>query len=90
MPCTPTNSLIVFPCDFPIKIMGATDENFAQTVGEVVRRHDPFFDKEAIEIRSSSKGNYLGLTVTVRATSQEQLDKLYIALSSHPMVKIVI
>lgn len=90
MPCTPSKPLIVFPCDFPIKIMGATDERFEQTVGEVVRQHDPSFDMNTIEIRSSTKGNYLGLTVTVRATSQEQLDKLYMALSSHPMVKIVI
>jgi len=90
MECTRINPLIEFPCVFPIKIMGVTDDGFAQTIGEVVKQHDPSFDIATLEIRASAKGNYLGLTATVNATSQEQLDKLYIALSSHPMVKIVI
>lgn len=90
MHCTRINPLIEFPCDFPIKVMGAMDDAFAQTIGELVQQHDPSFDIASIELRSSSKGNYLGLTVTVRATDQAQLDGLYVALSSHPMVKVVI
>jgi hypothetical protein len=90
MPCTRIDSLIEYPCDFPIKIMGSVNDGFAQTIGEVVRQHDPSFDIATIETRLSTKGNYLGLTVTVRATSREQLDNLYIALSSHPLSKMVI
>jgi putative lipoic acid-binding regulatory protein len=56
----------------------------------VVRSHDPEFDAGKMEMRPSSNGNYLSLTVTVRATSREQLDNLYRALSSHPMVKVVL
>jgi putative lipoic acid-binding regulatory protein len=56
----------------------------------VVLLHDPEFDADKMEMRPSSKGNYLSLTVTVRATSREQLDNLYRALSSHPMVKVVL
>lgn len=86
----PDDSLITYPCDFPIKIMGATQDGFAQTMVDVVLLHDPEFDADKMEMRPSSKGNYLSLTVTVRATSREQLDNLYRALSSHPMVKVVL
>ncbi len=83
-------SLIEYPCDFPIKIMGAMHNDFAQVIVELVIQHDPSFDPEKLEMRPSSKGSYLGLTVTVRATSRDQLDNLYRALSSHPMVKVVL
>lgn len=82
-------SLIEYPSDFPIKIMGPTHEDFASTIHKLVLEHDPEFTAERMEQRPSAKGNYLGLTVTVRATSREQLDRLYQALSGHPMVKVV-
>jgi putative lipoic acid-binding regulatory protein len=86
----PTDSLIEYPSDFPIKIMGIMQEAFAQTMVEVVVRHDPSFHAGKMEMRPSAKGTYLSLTVTVRATSREQLDNLYRELSSHPMVKVVL
>jgi len=86
----PKESLIDYPSDFPIKIMGLMQENFAQTMVEVVMLHDPTFHAGKMEMRPSSKGNYVSLTVTVLATSREQLDNLYRALSSHPMVKVVL
>ena len=87
---SPADSLIEYPSDFPIKIMGAMQEQFAQTMVEVVQKHDPEFHAGKMEMRPSSKGNYLALTVTVRATSREQLDNLYRELSSHAMVKVVL
>jgi putative lipoic acid-binding regulatory protein len=86
----PSESLIEYPSDFPIKVMGAMHETFAQTIVELVVSHDPDFHAGKMEMRPSSKGTYLSLTVTVRATSREQLDNLYRALSSHPMVKVVL
>ena len=83
-------SLIEYPSEFPIKIMGAMHEQFAQTIVEVVTLHDPTFHAGKLEMRPSSKGTYLALTVTVTATSREQLDNLYRALSGHPMVKVVL
>ena len=83
-------TLLEFPCAFPIKIMGARVDDFAQTVLDVVLRHAPDFDAGAMQMRPSSKGNYLAITCTVNATSQAQLDALYIELSSHPMVKVVL
>ena len=83
-------SLITYPSDFPIKIMGAMQDDFASTMVELVQQHDPDFHAGKMEMRPSTKGTYLSLTVTVRATSREQLDNLYRALTSHPMVKIVL
>ncbi len=87
---SPTESLIEYPSDFPIKVMGAMHDAFAQTIAEVVMGFDPGFDPATMEMRPSSKGTYLSLTVTVRATSREQLDNLYRALSGHPMIKYVL
>jgi hypothetical protein len=83
-------SLLVFPCDFPIKIMGRREEGFAQEILTVVHRHAPDFDAAAMEMRASANGNYLSLTCTVRARSRDQLDALYRELTSHPLVKVVL
>jgi hypothetical protein len=83
-------TLLEFPCDFPIKIMGKTHHEFADTIVEVVRQFDNEIDPARVETRPSSGGNYTGLTVTVRATSQAQLDDIYRALTGHPMVKVVL
>jgi putative lipoic acid-binding regulatory protein len=87
---TPADTLIEYPSDFPIKVMGAMHDAFAETIVDVVLQHDPTFHSGKVEMRPSTKGTYLSLTVTVRATSREQLDNLYRALSSHPMVKVVL
>jgi len=92
-PATPDprkDSLIEYPSRFPIKVMGTKVEGFVHAVTEVARRFDPGFDASTIELRDSRAGNYLGVTITITATSREQLDDLYRALSSHPMVKVVL
>jgi uncharacterized protein len=83
-------SLIDFPCDFPVKVMGARVDGFVEAVVAVTRAHAPEFDPTTIETRTSAGGRYLSVTVTVRATSRAQLDELYRALSSHPLVKVVL
>ena len=85
-----SDSLLEFPCDFPLKIMGANAADFAQTVAAIVARHAPDFDPASIEMRPSKAGNYLSLTCTVRAVSQAQLDALYRELTAHPAVKVVL
>lgn len=87
----PTNdSLIEYPCDFPIKVMGEHILGFEDAILVIVRNFDPDWDDARMTRRSSSAGKYLGLTLTVRATSREQLDELYRTLSTHPMVKVVL
>lgn len=84
------DSLITYPSRFPIKVMGAKVDGFVHAVTEVARRFDPEFDASTVELRDSKAGNYLGVTITVTATSREQLDELYRTLSTHPMVKVVL
>jgi len=86
----PEQSLIEYPSRFPIKVMGANVEGFAEAIVRVAQRFDPGFDAQTLEKRPSRAGNYLGLTITVTATSREQLDELYRTLSTHPMVKVVL
>jgi putative lipoic acid-binding regulatory protein len=83
-------SLIEYPSAFPIKVMGAHVEGFVEAIVSVAQRFDPGFDPATVEQRASRGGNYLGLTITVTATSREQLDELYRTLSTHPMVKVVL
>jgi len=84
------DSLIEYPSRFPIKVMGTKVDGFVHAVTEVARQFDPTFDAGTIELRDSRAGNYLGVTITITATSREQLDDLYRALSSHPLVKVVL
>jgi putative lipoic acid-binding regulatory protein len=83
-------SLLEYPCDFPIKILGHTQAGFAQAVLEVVRRHAPDFDAGTLTMKASKRGKYLSLTCVIRATSREQLDGLYRELCDHPMVVMVL
>ena len=84
------DSLIQYPSAFTIKVMGAHVDGFVEAMVEIACRFDPGFDPGRIERRPSRAGNYLGLTLTVTATSRAQLDDLYRALTGHPMVKVVL
>ena len=84
------DSLIEYPCDFPVKVLGHTQAGFAQAVLEVVKRHAPDFDDATLELRTSKRRNYLSVTCVIRATSREQLDGLYQELCDHPMVVMVL
>lgn len=90
MPEQDTATLLAFPCEFPIKVMGRRRSGFAQAVVEIVKRHAPDYDASTLEMRTSREANYLSLTLTVHATSREQLDALYRELCDHPMVAMVL
>jgi putative lipoic acid-binding regulatory protein len=89
-PASRADSLIEYPSAFPIKVMGARVDGFVHAITHLAREFDPSFDASTVELRESKGGNYLGVTITVTATSREQLDNLYRALTSHPMVKVVL
>lgn len=86
----PEQSLIEYPSQFPIKVMGAHVDGFVEAIAHVAKQFDPGFDAATIEQRPSKGGNYLGLTITITATSREQLDEIYRTLTTHPMVKVVL
>jgi len=83
-------SLIEYPSQFPIKVMGAKTDGLVHAITQIAERFDPAFDASTVELRNSKAGNYLGVTITVTATSREQLDDIYRALTAHPMVKVVL
>ncbi|MCD2512639.1 YbeD family protein [Comamonas endophytica] len=84
------DSLIEYPSLFPIKVMGLKHDNLVSAITAIAHHFDPAFDASTIELRPSSTGKYLGVTITVTATSREQLDDLYRALTSDPHVKVVL
>lgn len=84
------DSLIEYPSRFPIKVMGAKVDGFVHAVTYIAEQFDPTFDARTVELRESTGGKYLGVTITVTATSREQLDELYRTLTSHPLVKVVL
>lgn len=85
-----TESLIEYPSQFPIKVMGLKVEGLVQAITLIAHQFDPVFDASTIELRESKGGKYLGITITVTAISREQLDELYRTFSTHPMVKVVL
>ncbi len=83
-------TLLTFPTDFPIKILGERRDDFAQTMVDLVLRHAPDFRTETVELRASRSGNYLSVTCVVHATSKAQLDALYREITAHPWVKMAL
>lgn len=90
MPIANAESLVSYPTDFPIKVMGRKQARFAHTVISIVRKHAPDFDAATMELRPSRQGTYLSVTCTIRAQSREQLDALYQDLCDHPAVVMVL
>ena len=84
------DELIEYPSAIPIKVVGVNEDGFVHAITHIARQFDPTFDAATIELRESGGGKYLGLTITVRATSRAQLDDLYRALSTHPMARWVL
>lgn len=79
--------LIEFPCDFPIKVMGETQDIFSETIVSAIQTILPEFNASKIDMRASSGGKYISLTCTVHVVSQAQLDDVYRLLTAHPLVK---
>lgn len=84
------DTLLTYPTPFPIKVMGANSDALVAAVAALAQQFDPSFVPTSIRLRASRTGRYLGLTLTITATSRAQLDGLYRALSSHPLVQVVL
>lgn len=82
--------LLEFPVDFPLKVMGKRVDGFAQAITELTIAHVPGFDPATVELRVSSKGTYLSVTLVVRIESRAQLEALYRDLTAHPLVRVVL
>lgn len=82
----PDQAVLEFPCQFPVKAFGHQHPDFARIVLDVVRKHAEETTEEDLTMNNSRNGRYLSVTITIRATSQVQLDNIYRALSDHEMV----
>ena len=83
-------TLIEFPCDFPIKVMGINDPGFVPSLVALAQQFDPQFNPDTVTLRASRQGTYQAATLTVRALNQAQLDGLYLRLTQNPLVKVVL
>lgn len=84
------DTLLEFPCQFPIKAMGKVDIELDMLVIEIIRRHVPDLDHKTIKTRPSKDGNYLAVTAIITATSKKQLDAIYQDLTDHPLVLVAL
>ncbi len=80
-------TLLEFPCEYPIKAMGETSADFDAVVVEIVSRHVERLAENAVSSRQSSGGKFTSITVTIQATSKSQLDAIYQDLTDHPRIK---
>jgi uncharacterized protein len=85
-----SESLLEFPCDFPLKVMGRKEPGFSETIVALVETHAGPLDVGRVRLRESRDGNFVALTIVVRPGSQEELDTIYGVLSAHDQVLIVL
>lgn len=83
-------TLIEFPCDFPIKIIGVYSDSFLSEIKAIVIQHFPDFKDQHLSNKMSGKNNYLAITAVVNALNQPMLDAFYQAITQHPAVKMVL
>jgi putative lipoic acid-binding regulatory protein len=79
-------SLLRFPCDFPIKAMGKAEDDFDTLIVELIRKHSPDLREGAVKSRHSNGGRFVSVTVTIQAESREQLDRIYMELTAEERV----
>jgi len=84
------DSLLEFPCDFPIKMMGRDRDSFREAAISLIEAHAGKLPEDAISTSSSRKGNFLSITVTIEARSQQQLDDIYQALTDHEEILVAL
>ena len=83
---TEEDSIMSFPCQFPIKAMGMAEEGFDVLVVSIIRKHAPDLSEGAVKSRQSQEGKYISVTVIVEAESRQQLDTIYLELTAHEKV----
>lgn len=79
-------SLLEFPTEFPIKMMGRDTPEFHAMAREIVEKHTGPLPDDAFKSAQSREGNFVAITVTINAQSQEQLDSIYMDLTAHDAV----
>ena len=76
-------SVIEFPCEFPVKMMGHNSPEFRTTARALIEKHMGALGDRAIKESLSRNERFVSITITVTATSQQQLDDIYQDVSDH-------
>jgi putative lipoic acid-binding regulatory protein len=84
------SSLMTFPCDFRIKIIGENSSSFALEITDIARKHYPDIKDSAIQLNPSKAENYLAISIDLYVKNQKTLDLLYMELTKHPNIKMVL
>jgi len=84
------DSLLEFPCEFPIKAMGKADAGFDSLVVGLVRKHSPDLLEGAVKTRLSNGGRYMSVTITITAVSRQQLDNIYMELTADKRILVAL
>ena len=82
-------TLLKFPCEYPLKVMGKANLEFEATVLEILRRHVPTLGEAAVRARHSKDGTFVSLTATFTATSKAQIDAIYQELHAHDFLELL-
>ncbi|NUY56607.1 hypothetical protein BZG78_06680 [Salinivibrio sp. MA351] len=80
--------LLEFPCQFTYKVVGQAKPELPDQVLSVIQRHAPGDYSPAV--KPSAKGNYHSVSITIKATSIEQVETLYKELSDIDIVRMVL
>lgn len=81
---------IVFPCEYPIKVIGIAGKNFQESVADIVLRHCPEFDARLIKVVDSRNGNYVSLRFSIVAKGKAQIQQLFLDLKTNKNVQMVL
>ena len=87
---TETASLLQFPTDYPIKVVGRPSDEFRARVHAVMLRHAPTLDPDQVTERLSENGNFLSISYMIRAESREQIIALVTDLKAGEGVLMII
>jgi putative lipoic acid-binding regulatory protein len=83
-------TLLEFPCEFPIKAMGLTEHDIEGIVRSIVAQHARQEDASNLKQRASKGGKYVSVTVTIQAHSKQQIDNIYLALNARKEIVMVL
>ena len=79
-----------FPCIIDVKVFLISRDNNLELVRDVLLSNLSDEDLLDINTRESSKGKYQSYSCKINAREKQQIDELFIKLSNHPEVVMVI
>lgn len=86
----PPETFFEFPCRFPIKIIANPKKEVTEFALKTLEKYIKNLEDSEFITRESKTGKYISITAIFEATSKEQLDNIYQALSENPEIHMVL